>query len=504
MEEGSLLGEVLSQERSSSVLQNTLLVNVFLLQEKNQDATSIEHLLALARLSTRLNHYLQKQHYPWIHGGQGPVFGIHVDSHQDKIPHLRAQCRYSVAVADEWALIRCLLQFTRDDDDNEMIVVECWDEDDGQVLLIEAAHVLPSWVDEIGPSACRHRCWIQKGRIVLLAPKGSTAAVGDDMNLTRAQALQLVQKSHQSSISSCCQSMASIDNAIQLRIDSVFSNPLTHRAAVALPVAVAHLLGQHPELLPVAISAWADSIQSSQHNMTPSLPEGELPEALTKGWQWTVQTFGRLSYAQCRSVVAAEGDWNTPEAIPRRYQQSPSIRRLKVQAKNHATPHLQHAVALGVRVVAGLELLLEQQPTTSRPSVPSRLFSSESEERILNYWTQIDSVLSHRRGDWLREAWVAGPHQARHSLEHVIKCPVYFPEVHNQLYPLLYPMKSGGQIIQSGLRSTPDEPFGEVVAPSREQVDMDDSWLFISEEKHFVNHSAAHKEDKGEMQHVLD
>ena len=531
MEEGSLLlHEILSQERQNRPLENTLLVDIFLLRRHDNDdddeESRIETLLTLARLCTRVNDFVQQQAYPWMQGGEGPVFGIHVSDENDQgvhskkmIPHLRAQCRYGVSVNDAWALVHMVWQWTMS---NSTVAVECWDQDDGQVLLIEAAQELPAWVDDIGPDACRHVCWIQGGRIILVAPPQKSSQ--DNTPLTLTQALHALQ-----SQSMACQHFLSIDQANEKRMaDSSAANLRSHRAAVALPVPVAHLLHKRPELLPLAISTWANLVQNRHHHHHQPLSEeaNSVNGLVQKDWQWTVQSFPRISYAQSRTLTAQHGDWATPQSIPVRFiQSSPSLKRIQKQAQNHATPHLKHGVALGVRLVAGLEVLLAQQspspspppPKQHYPSPPSPMFASDTEERILHYWVRLDSsTLSKSRsrasgGDWLREAWSAGPNQAVHSLEDVLQCPVYYPEVHNQLYPLAFPMKSARQVIEGAVQSCPQDPLGDssgATTPSREKVDLDESWLTISDQEFFssLEHSQQPtvERDTEEMEQVLD
>jgi hypothetical protein len=192
----------------TSTKQNTLILDVFLVsirpppqnastsskddQNDNIPQQQQQLFVALADLAVTLNARFAATRYPWFSGGDGIVFGLHCspandhfdseNSHvgnvaQDRsslmIPHLRAVCRYGVSVADEWQAIQLLLsqRFDRETTVDDGIittttlhkyqmVTECWDVDDGQVLLIEASEHLPRWVDDIGPDQCRHRCWI--------------------------------------------------------------------------------------------------------------------------------------------------------------------------------------------------------------------------------------------------------------------------------------------------------------------------------------------------------
>jgi hypothetical protein len=527
MEEGSLLAEALSRgRRSDTALKNVLLVDVFLPRfagctAASDEASSVAHLLDLAAQASRLNRFLQQQTYPWIQGGDGPVFGVHVDV--EGVPHLRCQCRYGVSVADEWALIGYLLAYTaasdegNDDDDDdrknsrEDLVVECWDEDDGQVLLIEASSALPLWVDDVGPAACRYRCWIQRGRVVLLAPTATTAddRHGSNNNnnnhLTRREAIRLLH-----SRSSACQRLSSVDSWIKERTTAVLAQnqDWRHRAAVALPRAVAHLLQERPQLISLLVTAWADAVQGEESFETTGPQSPALPTALQEDYTWTLLSPTRLAYAQCRSLQGPT--WESWDHIPARYH-SPSLRRLAREGRNEATVHLQHGVGLGVRLVAGLDRLLlsttlEQEPLATISSLPATkqsLFGSPVEERVLGYWTQIDAACA-RQGDWLREAWVAGPQQAVHSLEHVTQCPVFQTEVHNAIHPLAHPGESFRQLIQTGLKRALHTEASRSPPPSRDQVDTDETWMTLPAEDDEMQRvmGGAPQEEKEEEEHM--
>ena len=508
-EESSLLNEILARNRRND-LNNTLLVNIYLLKEDESDPERVSSWLSLAALAVEINRYLQQVEpsYPWLQGGDGPVFGVHLDEHEN-IPHLRAECRYDVSVADAWALIRLVFDFKQLENSNSIsrkMAIECWDIDDGHVILIETAPVLPAWVEE--PQMMRHRCWILDGHVVLLAPTSSTTEAKGSIttSLTRRQALQLLQSSQHTAI---FQKFPSIDEMLQQRLALTRIN-LIHRAAVALPVSVAHLLQQQPELLPLFISAWVESVQPGHHSSNLlSQSTLSLPNWSTQHWQWTVQTYPRLSYAQSRTLTAPDGDWVATDAVPNRFN-SPSLRRLSSQAKNSATPHLQHGVALGVRLVAGLEQLLSASPnskaTTAQSNIP-RLFTTDKEERVLHYWTRLVATVAS--GDWLEQAWWAGPQKAQHSLEHVLECPVYQPEVQFMPYPLKFPMQSLQQVVERSWRACSDsELCGDGEPPHRQRVDVDEAWLQVAEDTHFPRDSSnatmSDNLNPSDMQQVLD
>ena len=120
MEEDSLLAQALKHNANQNNNHNhgdTLVVDVFLLpttnlQDTNDSSAIRQRMLALADLGVKINDFLQKRYredsYPWMQGGDGPVFGIHASPAVDSgngndddgnceqsvlIPHLRAECR---------------------------------------------------------------------------------------------------------------------------------------------------------------------------------------------------------------------------------------------------------------------------------------------------------------------------------------------------------------------------------------------------------------------------
>jgi hypothetical protein len=169
MEEGSLVQEALDTVRQNreygGSLQNKLVVDLFLLDDEFT-ADRIRRFQTLVSLSRTVNESFAAlvQDYPWFTGGDAPLFGVHVT---DSVPHLRGCCLYGPSVLDEWAMIGAVMEMSKTLDN---VVVKVWDADDGQVLLIESAMVLPDWVHDIGPAACDNRCWVQLGVVTLIRP----------------------------------------------------------------------------------------------------------------------------------------------------------------------------------------------------------------------------------------------------------------------------------------------------------------------------------------------
>ena len=157
MEEGSLLqvalesakafrtnsdSESSSSSSSSSLLKNCIFLDLYSIGSHDGQQ---DHLLYLAELADYCSKFFQSKDYPWHYGGDGPVFGIHVDDSESKsVPHLRAYCRYGPSVQDEWMAIYYIMELTksaRNNDDNNRgeLVASVWDVQDGQVIFIQLA-----------------------------------------------------------------------------------------------------------------------------------------------------------------------------------------------------------------------------------------------------------------------------------------------------------------------------------------------------------------------------
>jgi hypothetical protein len=508
MEEGSLLREALrrrgdgaaaaddSDSDDSSAAGGSVLLDVFLLDRHRRrrrgrgpstdDEEKAEHLLALADVCVDLNRWLLREGreaaepYPWMAGGDGLAFGVHATTSGGgaaagsaaAVPHLRGRCRCGASVADGWRAVGLLLGYTaaRRDGPRPRLAVECWDVADGQVLLIEAAEHLPAWVDRIGPERCRRRCWIVNGSVRLIAP--SSAESKEELSL--AGALQLLAEG-----SERVSSPPAVNRVIRETVDRVASQQHLHRAAIAVPRSVAVLLRNRPDLVATASGLFAEQAATKQ----PLLPADASPPLLDtcRDWVWTTARLGRTQYAMLRTIVSSPV-WKTEDAIPSRYS-SVEVKRLVKQCAR--APHLRYGVQLGVRLTAGLDHSLaaavRQDRTRRKESADGR---SLAERRALRHWTRICQQTGG--GNWVAEAWRAGPHRAAHDLDSVLKAPAYEEEVKVSVTPLSHPEKTVSEQIAAELRAFQKKRdcFADEfdVVPGPDQVD-DEAWMVLPSEE---------------------
>ncbi|KAL7533756.1 hypothetical protein ACHAXR_005439, partial [Thalassiosira sp. AJA248-18] len=239
---------------------------------------------------------------------------------QQQQPHLRAICHYNNDINDMWRCISLALQISSklssqpSQNNNLSCAIECWDANDGHILLIEAAEYLPSWVDDDvlqggvgGPGGCRNRCWIVDGEVHLIPPSSTTCNTQATLGLeesvdriSRKDALCALMKSTikkevgggSSKILTGTVAPETVQCAIQDRINRTdyyshhvksrrrhdkdnnspthpkgeetndgkedLNNPHWHIAAAALPASVARFIQKHPSLVPLLVDSFCE------------------------------------------------------------------------------------------------------------------------------------------------------------------------------------------------------------------------------------------------------
>jgi hypothetical protein len=469
MEEGSLLTEALRQQRQHRQLQqsttaswsdghdfdkNAIALDVFSLKLQDIEGgdSHIQRVLHLAELASRCNQLLKSWNaeYKWHFGGDGPVLGAFLT---DGIPHLRALVRYGPNVLDEWMAVDYMMKLSKhmEGTDND-IAISCWDVEDGQVILIQTADVLPDWMDEDATDRHRYACWIRHGQVIFLSPP----------QISLQNALVQLRKSS---------SPSTTDRAIQGALESWLDNIRTHsrfvqRTALVVPRKVALLIQRRPDLVHACL-------QSFCHSMEQTVPEGLADEF--DDWVWTTTALSRTNYAMIRTMESPT--WASAEFVPPKLGME--VKRFKRQCDVEASPHVRHALQLGVRLVTGLHFLTRAKNLESSSS-PS------SVERRIAHWSRMDREHSsgvHAKDSktespspWLLQALQQGPNHAAYNLEHLLKCPV-FPEEYGNLTLLSHPETSLAQQLLQAQKTIP-EVEQEFLMPRVDDVD-DESWMFL-------------------------
>ncbi len=465
---------------------------------------SIDHKKLMRKLSTihgvihskLLPVYEKRYKHNWFKGGEGLCFGMHchnevkhhvnttedgmdeshVDEHtnlsgglasKDSVPHLRAIIHYGPHPLDEYYAIAIMSCISRDllRHHNIRVGIECWDVDDGQILLIEGANNLPPWVDDqIGVQGMANRVYLVDGKVVILPPsiKGHQG-----YHLTRREALHALLQMEDKRIrgegvdktleeSSADAELHQLNKVIEKRLKpfcTVMNQILdtstkrtilgeyVHTAAIVLPLRLALIVRHRPDLIPIAIATFCQhatetflskkgmkgTLQSTRYDdggMNDNIPFENLV--------FTSITISKTLYAM---LLTAAGQLPPPLKLPKHYK-SIELKRMKRQCINGGVgyAHLRHSIEAGVRLSLGFEWINSQSElsdiTDPGHSPLSNTTSYSTEERLTQFMTRIDTEAGGD-GRWLEQAWSMGPNatSCENDISSLLLCPVWNPEI---------------------------------------------------------------------------
>jgi SGT1 protein len=472
MEGGSLVQEALQYMQrlreggADDSLQSALWIDAFYL-DNTTNPSAQRSLQKLATICQELNAALKTtlNAYPWHTGGDGPVFGVHVSS---GYPHLRAICYYGANVNDEWVAIAGIFHLSKR---FLQLAFQCWDVDDGHVLLIESAPQLPPWVDAISPDACRYRCWIVKGCITLIRPE-------DDTNKNLSLKCGINRLKTETDLEHPMLVQEAIDMRIKAFQDSCTLNPPNwstqlHRSALILPRTIANLIRCHPNMVNCAVTAFSQHCHSQQ-------PPRKME---FNDLVWTEHPFARTSYAMLRTLITSV--WDTEDHIPTVYN-GIETRRMRRLCQVESTPHLAHALDVGVRLMAGFDYILGQTSSVAEEVTV--------QDRIMKQWTMMD-IACGGDGKWLEQAFVAGPNHATLDLQPLVKCPVYNVDLKRNIpCPLSSPGIQLQGLTKQLLKQSDDDGAIDFVMPGPNDVDSD-TWMNFSDEDLERTHKAREQDN---------
>jgi len=448
---------------------NKLVIDIYLLNQDELDRCQYFQTLASICKDINVTFSAKNRDYPWFSGGEGPTFAFRVE---ERVPHLRAYCWYGSSIADEWTAVAAMIEISRDRQ-LENCAVEMWDSDDGEgipLLLIESAMALPRWVDEIGPAACKHRCWLVDGEILLIQPNltgSQTNNIKSQLSLSKA-----LQHLHEST---CVEKLArKALQVVEKRLapylgfggkTTATTTSENHRSAVLLPRQVAYLLENIPSMCQCAVA----SFEQNSYLRKPPGDQIEFHDLV-----WTTQRMGKTSYAILRNLTSQH--WPSLEgegSIPAVYK-SVEVNRMKRMCQMESTPHLKYALQLGIRITAGLEYMINFSP---KQKTHDNTPSFGAEELILKYWTSLD-VACGGDGAWLRDAWLAGPNNSPVNLSNLIACPIESIDLKpSYRFPKTHRQKDVKKIVKENLRKKQRKEH-DFIVPSSDEVD-DESWMQI-------------------------
>lgn len=416
MEEGTLLLEALkrmdqlrNQQESHSILyecddktvdeenipgsRNALRLSLYILESDDPLSMNLETeknrvrlLQELASLhevihSRLLPLYCKKYKHNWFLGGDGISFGLHCSPDSDEgVPHLKALIYYGPNPLDMYYSIALMHQLTIDLklQFGIKIAVDCWDIDDGQILLIEASDCLPPWIDDlIGVEGMRRRVYIVEGRVIILPPF---------INSNSSRKYELNRRLSLSALISVGEKISVKDKSFIVKVNNIIQNKIrpflqifnhstpmsnieirtvikeyVHTAAVVVPLSLAMVMRKRPDLIPCAVLMFCESVSTSlrpkkssveqkinkdtreSSNFKTTYNKGNIENFISfENLVFTTISLSKTLYAM---LLTAAGQKPPPIKIPRRYK-SVELNRVKRQCiyVDDRYSHFRHAV----------------------------------------------------------------------------------------------------------------------------------------------------------------
>ena len=276
-------------------------------------------------------------------------------------PHLWGRVCVGESVDDEWFIVGLLLQLTAEQPDASVTVAD----EDGELLLIEAAHAIPRWLT---PERATNRVFLRRGALHIVpratrakkVSSGGGAAAGsaaerdslpltDALDALRTQSLGITRH-------------AAATELIRARTDPLLGadctrrGPPSHGARCLLPPPVARMLQLEPSLAAAAAAAFSERDGAAMRLAA------RMPHCAPRTHGGTVDFFASLSRCTYAQLLAARFD--APAGV------------------GFVTPpesHPSHKPAvLGARLAVGMELLLLYGSASSGGSAASAASTSSS------------------------------------------------------------------------------------------------------------------------------
>ncbi|KAL9609582.1 MAG: hypothetical protein Q9167_005655 [Letrouitia subvulpina] len=292
-----------------------------------------DRLRKIQSAATKLTKELTKD-FIWQKEG----FGLDLVNEND-LSFLRGRTTYGDAIDDEWLVVYLLRELSRQ-------FRQCWIrlcDSDGQFLLIEAANVLPPWLN---PDNADYRIWLNDGKLFIIPAQVQTESAPDLERLTLKSALRIIKEKNVQLVHS-----PQVENESFFRLQKYPSQikGSLHRALVLIPRRLAYILHKNPRYITAAVESFylrdPVSLRPLQTLDGSSLwfpPEDMVVVSVT---------FTKVGYAQLKSQeFTAPRLWTAQPEIALREKRQPQIN-------------------LGMKVTCGFEMLLSDPQNVDKKSI---------------------------------------------------------------------------------------------------------------------------------------
>lgn len=354
-----------------------------------------------------------------------------VDIIDPSYPFLHGTTRFGDCIQDEWFIVFLLRHITLH---IEGAVATVYD-NDGDVLLIEAAMALPTWLD---PSNSEHRVGLYQGKAhIIPLPRTPAELMQIPAKLTIERAIDIIRQPVISTVAE--------DGVQQAIEDRLVDKPELHRARCTLPSRAAYVLLRHPQLLPLAVEAFylRDPAGLKACAAMSTFP----PVSSTK----VVLPFTRTTYAQ---------------TVSQKFYAPKAFRLPPVSQKKE-----YHAAELGMKVACGLEMLYHdhhgdeasQQETTMTPERQSAF------KQFLTRLTRLGYFRNERPGSRLHKQLTE---QARQQFLQSVASK-------EDVEAGSYVFSNVRQTIDDTLETFSEESLKDELEAKKDEAEDDESWMNV-------------------------
>lgn len=253
---------------------------------------------------------------------------------ESNTPYLEGLTCFGDSIADEWAIVYLLREISKQFEDTWIRIVD----DDGQFLLIEAANVLPNWLD---PEVAGHRLWINAGQLKII-PRSiddpqSSATKTEAVDLEAALSFL---KSQRDALIVSKEVEAEAFHRLRNYPSQIAES--MHTTKITLPRKLAYVLKRIPAAISPAASAFFSSDYASNRRNPDSPLVAPKPFFPPEDFVTTSVKFTRIGYAQLKG------------------QDVPDLEAWKDAYTAPPRPHSKttERYETGMKVTQGFELLL--------------------------------------------------------------------------------------------------------------------------------------------------
>ncbi|OAR01296.1 hypothetical protein LLEC1_02717 [Akanthomyces lecanii] len=271
-----------TQQFERQLPENSMEYMIFILDDAAGGVKYLNRLESISKEATRLMDSIAKD-YIW----QRDEFRLSVVNEQGTI-HLHGTTDYGDAVEDEWLIVYLLRVLSKAHPD---IFIRVADQD-GEFLLVEAANVLPNWLN---PEVDHCRVWLQGGKLKLIPLHSEKAKPTAPKSLTLADAIKYLRTESENLMHS-----QSVEDEAFYRLEKYpeHVDASLHYRVVTIPRKLAYIIHELPKTVSGAVEAFYLRDHAGMKKITSELEGLHLPptDLVTVSVK-----FSRVLFAQLRS-----------------------------------------------------------------------------------------------------------------------------------------------------------------------------------------------------------